>query len=175
MPHAGRARLTQELKMKIQSRATRRLIVGFFASTLLAPLATVALFPTAIAFAHEAPCPYCNVAVSDATAAILKVGRKRIEYKCVYCALAEAKTEYQGDLTVTAPSEKPSKSIVLKRTAGKWIATPSTAYFVTPTRIKHKVCQAQARAFTNKNAASAFAKSSGGTAMSLAQMNAMVK
>ena len=37
---------------------------------------------------------------------VLKAGRKRIEYKCVFCALAEAKTEYKGDVTIIAPSEK---------------------------------------------------------------------
>lgn len=112
--------------------------------------------------------------VSDATAAVLKSGRKRIEYKCIYCALAEAKTEFQGNVTISAPSEKTSHPVVLTRTGGKWSAAPATAAFVMPAHLKHKVCQAQARAFTSKTAASAFAKSSGGTVLTLAQLNAKV-
>jgi hypothetical protein len=127
------------------------------------------------AMAHAAPCPYCNMTVSDATASVLRAGRKRVEYKCVYCALSEAKTEYKGDLTITSPSEKAGKPVVMKRTGGMWTVSPATAYFVSPQRLKHKVCQQQARAFSTKAAAQAFAKTSSGMVMTLAQMNAMAR
>lgn len=156
----------------MNTKLTRRSLL----SLSVAALTTALAFPTLNvqpAFAHEAPCPYCQMTVNDATAAVLRAGRKRVEYKCVYCALAEAKTEYQGDVAVSAPSEKAGKRVVLKRTGGKWTALPATAYFVAPQHIKHKVCQAQARAFTTRAAAQSFAKKNGGMVMTLAQINAM--
>ena len=143
---------------------------------LLAGALALVCAPAIPALAHDAPCPYCNMKVSDETASVLKMGRKRIEYKCVYCALAEAKTEYPtGDLTVYSPSEKPGVSVVSKRVGGKWSVLPASATFVAPAKIKHKVCQEQARAFTNKAAAQAYAKANGYQALTLAQLNAQVK
>lgn len=123
-------------------------------------LATTFLAPTLV-FAHEAPCPYCNMKITQDTPAqdnevALKVGRKRIEYKCVFCALAEAVTEYQGDLSIAAPSEKKGEPVVLKRTADKWTALPATAHFVSRDPLKHKMCDMQARAFSTKAAAQAY-------------------
>ena len=125
---------------------------GLLATTFLAPLS---------AFAHEAPCPYCNMKITQDTPTqdnevALKVGRKRIEYKCVYCALSEAKTEYKGDLSIAAPSEKKGEPVVLKRTGGKWTALPATAHFVARDPLKHKMCDVQARAFSTKEAAQAY-------------------
>lgn len=158
--------------MKIQ--ITRRvLLAGAFAVAGSAFSPALGLAP---AMAHSAPCPYCSKTVSDDTASVLKVGRKRLEYKCAYCALAEAKTEYpSGDITVSSPSEKKGQPVVAKRIDGKWSLFPATAYYVSPAKLKHKVCQAQSRAFTTKTAATAFAKANGGTVMTLTQMNAMVK
>lgn len=156
--------------MKTLNTTRRTLLAGIAALTTAIALPALNVTP---AFAHEAPCPYCQMTVNDATAAVLRSGRKRVEYKCVYCALAEAKTEFKGDLTVSSPSEKAGKPVVLKRTGGKWTAMPATAYFVSPQHLKHSKCQAQARAFTSKAAAQSFAKKSGGMVMTLAQMNAM--
>lgn len=157
--------------MKIRF-ASRAFVLGALAVASTVSVPTLGLRR---AFAHEAPCPYCNISVSDDTASVLNVGRKRIEYKCVYCALAEAQSEYKGDLKVTSPSEKKGQPVVLKRTSGGWSALPASAFFVMPARLKHKICQAQARAFTTQAAATAFAKSSGGEVLNLAQMNARVK
>ena len=137
-------------------------------------------FPTVSVLAHEADCPYCKMPVTQDTAkedneVALRYGRKRIEYKCVYCALAEAKTEYKGDVTISAPSQIKGKPVVLKRVGGKWSAAPGTAYFVSPQRLKHKVCQAQARAFTTQAAAQSYAKKNGGDVLTLAQLYARVK
>ena len=128
------------------------ILSGLLATTFLAPLA---------AFAHEAPCPYCAMKITQDTDAqdnevALKAGRKRIEYKCVFCALSEAKTEYPGDLSIAAPSEKKGEPVVLKRTADKWTALPATAYFVYNAPLKHKICEVQARAFTSKDAAQTY-------------------
>ena len=96
--------------------------------TVLAATAAVSFVPGNFALAHEADCPYCQFPVTQDTATqdnevVLKYGRKRIEYKCVYCALAEAKTEYsEGDVTIAAPSETKGEPVILKRTDGKWSA-----------------------------------------------------
>lgn len=137
--------------MKIQPRR--------FLSGLTALFVTSALVVPALA--HDAPCPYCEMAITQDTPAqdnevALKIGRKRVEYKCVYCALSEAKTEYQGDLSILAPSEKKGEPIKLMRTGGKWSASSETLAFVTNAPLKHKECQAQARAFTTPEAAQAY-------------------
>lgn len=129
---------------------------GLFAATLLAPLGAVRP-----AFAHEAPCPYCGLTITQDTPTqdnevALKIGRKRIEYKCVFCALAEARTEYKGDLTILAPSEKKGEPVQIKREGDKWSVLPTTAVFVSNEPLKHKVCQAQARAFSTPEAAKAY-------------------
>jgi hypothetical protein len=73
--------------------------------------------------AHETDCPRCKLPVVQDTATrdnevALRYGRKRIEYRCVACALAEARTEYKNDLTILAPSEiKTSRSSSRARTA----------------------------------------------------------
>ena len=107
--------------MKLNTIVTRRVFAGLFAATLLAP------FTTPAAFAHIAPCPYCSMTIAQDTdtqdnEVALRIGRKRIEYKCVYCALAEAQTEYEGDLTILAPSEKKGEPVVIARKDGKWTA-----------------------------------------------------
>ena len=126
-------------------------------------LCAAALSLTSVpSFAHEAPCPYCNMTVTQDTATqdnevALKIGRKRIEYKCVYCALADAKTAYTGDLSILAPSEKKDEPVKLLRQNGKWSAvTPGAATdaaFVMAAPIKHKICDRQARAFSSAAAA----------------------
>lgn len=150
------------------------LLGGLFAATIFAPLGAIPVF------AHEAPCPYCAQPVTQDTPTkdnevALKVGRKRIEYKCVYCALAEAKTEFGGDLSILAPSEKKGEPVSLKRTNGKWAMLPATAHFVSSEKIKHKLCHVQARAFSTKNAAQNYAQANGGEVLTLAQLNSQVK
>ena len=135
---------------------------------------------TRVAMAHEAPCPYCAMKITQDTPTrdnetVMKYGRKRIEYKCVYCAVAEAKTEYtKGDVTIFAPSEKKGAPVIVKRTGGKWSA-PDGATFVVTQRIKHKMCHVQARAFSTNAAAQAHAKKNGGDVLTLEQLVAMAK
>lgn len=119
------------------------------------------LFCALPALSHEAPCPYCEQTITQDTAeqdneVALKIGRKRIEYKCVYCALAEAKTEYQGDLTILAPSETKGEPVKLTRRNGAWSALPATVVFVWNAPLKHKSCEVQARAFSSEAAAQAY-------------------
>jgi len=107
------------------------------------------------AVAHEAKCPVCKLDVVQDTEKLdnevaLKFGRKRIEYRCVYCALADAKN-YNGDLTILAPSEVKAKPVTLARKDGKWSASPETAVFVGQ-KVNHRSCQVGYRALTNKDA-----------------------
>lgn len=140
--------------MKTQSRRAFLALAAVFAASTLS---------LNFAAAHEADCPYCQQAITQDTATqdnevVLKYGRKRIEYKCVYCALAEAKTEYSsGDVSIAAPSEKKGEPVILKRAGGKWSAAPA-AHFVAQTPLKHKTCNVTARAFHSKSAAQAYIK-----------------
>ena len=136
--------------------------------------ATFAISPV---FAHEAPCPYCAMPVTQDTPTqdnevALKIGRKRIEYKCVYCALSEAKTEFKGDLTISAPSEKKGQPVLIKRRGEAWSVLPATAFFVASPKIKHKICQEQARAFSTQDAAKKYAAINGGDVLTLVQLDA---
>ena len=133
--------------MKLSTCLPRRAFaVAFAALTLTAGIAC--------AFAHEAPCPYCKLKITQDTATqnnetVLRMGRKRIEYKCVYCATADANNKYKdADVTILAPSEKKGQPVEITRTAGKWNA-PEGAVFV-GVKASHKICQTTYRAFTNK-------------------------
>ena len=127
----------------------RRVFVAAFAALTLG----VAALP---AFAHEAPCPYCKLKITQDTAAqdnetVLRLGRKRLEYKCVFCALSDAQTKYKdSDVTILAPSEKKGQPVEITRTAGKWDAPGGTVFVAV--KASHKICQTTYRALTNKAA-----------------------
>ena len=102
----------------MKSVFTRR---GFVTATLtgLLGVSGLALRPL---WLHEATCPVCKLDVVQDTEKLdnevaLKFGRKRIEYRCVYCALSDAKN-FNGDLTILAPSRlKESRSFSPRRRA----------------------------------------------------------
>lgn len=107
------------------------------------------------ALAHEAKCPVCKLDVVQDTDQLdnevaLKFGRKRIEYRCVFCALQDAKS-YNGDLTILAPSELKGKPVLLTRKEGKWSVAPEGAVFVGH-KVNHRQCQVGYRALTTKTA-----------------------
>lgn len=113
------------------------------------------------ASAHETPCPYCKMKVTQDTATqdnetALRYGRKRIEYKCVWCAIADTNVgKYKdSDVTILAPSETKSQPIEIKRTGGKWSAPAGTVFV--GVKASHKVCQDTYRAFTTKAAFDAY-------------------
>ena len=128
------------------------------------------------ALAHEADCPYCDMSITENTPtqdnkAALIQGKKRVSYKCVYCAVADAKSEYKGNLSISAPSEKKGRPVLIKRIGAKWSTLPATAAFVNPSKnLKHRVCQQQSRAFTTKAAAAAYAKANNGEVVTLARL-----
>jgi len=134
---------------------TRRLFLAGSLTAVMAVSLTVASLRPALA--HEAKCPVCKLDVAQDTDTLdnevaLRSGRKRIEYRCVYCALNDAKS-YTGDLTILAPSELKGKPVVLSRKDGKWSVQPETAVFVSagPT-VDHKNCAVTYRALTGQPA-----------------------
>ena len=122
---------------------------------LLAGMLAAALGSVVPGAAHEAKCPVCKLDVVQDTDKLdnevaLRSGRKRIEYRCVYCALTDAKS-YTGDITVLAPSELKGKPVLLSRKDGKWSVTPESAVFVGE-KVNHRSCQLGYRALTGKEA-----------------------
>lgn len=115
---------------------------------------------SAFASAHEGKCPMCKMDIVQNTKdqdneVALKMGNKRIEYRCVYCAFKDEK-KYKSDIVIYAPSEKKGEPVAIKRTAGKWSAPEGTVFL--NTFAKHADCAAQSRAFTSKAALDAYAK-----------------
>jgi hypothetical protein len=150
----------EEIRVKYLHTFPHRLwLAGALAAALLFGAAAIAPRP---ALAHEAKCPYCTLDVVQDTAeqdneVALRYGRKRIEYRCVFCALAQAKTEYKGDLTILAPSEIKTKPIVITRKDEKWSVSPETALFVGE-KVNHQQCQLGYRAFSSRAAFDAYVK-----------------
>lgn len=111
--------------------------------------------------AHEAECPHCeldvvqNTATQDNETALL-YGKKRIEYRCVFCAIADAEKSYTGNLTVMAPSETKGKPISIARVSGRWSAPEGTVFV--GKKVKHRYCETGYRAFTSKAAFEAHVK-----------------
>ena len=121
----------------------------------LSALFSVALLVSPVA-AHDTDCPLCSRPVMQDTAVqdnetALRFGRKRIEYRCVFCALSEAHSQYKGDLTVLAPSEIKGKPVEVSRKAGRWSVLPQGAVFV-GVGAGHAVCPTTFRAFSTRAA-----------------------
>lgn len=112
------------------------------------------------AVAHETDCSVCKLKVVQDTPTqdnevALRYGRKRIEYRCLACALADA-AKYTGDVTLLAPSEAKARPVVLSRTGGNWSA-PAGAVFLS-VNADHRVCYAANRAFSGRAAFDAYVK-----------------
>lgn len=143
----------KEFEMKSVHTVTRRLLfAGSLAALVGVGVAGPAIRP---AMAHEGKCPVCKLDVPQDTdkqdnEVALKSGRKRIEYRCVYCALSDAKS-YTGDITILAPSDVQGKPVMLMRKSGNWSSMPENAVFVGQ-KVNHRSCQLGYRAFTNKTA-----------------------
>ena len=129
----------------------RRLVTGALAALLIG--GGILIGGGRFAQAKAPKCPYCKLAVLDNRGQIdnrvtLTQGARRIEYRCVYCAIAKAKSDIKGDLTILAPSETKNKPVVITRKGGKWAAVPAKAVFVAEGG-NHRVCQVTYRAFTS--------------------------
>ena len=156
----------------------RRFLLGGLAALVFASF----VLP---AYAHETDCPLCHLSVVQDTATqnnevALRFGRKRIEYRCVWCALSEAQTDFaKGDITILAPSEIKGKPVVISRAANKWSVGPTSAVFV-GVNAGHKTCPITYRAFSNQAAFDAYLKKTGGVVkgakpLTLAQLLATTK
>lgn len=126
-------------------------------------ISILALSTPRAVLAHEAPCPYCKLTLTQNTDKIdnevaVLYGNKRIEYRCVYCAFAD-QGRYKGDLTIKAPGEKKGVSVILKRTGDKWSAPDSTVFLSSFRR--HKTCAVESRVFSSRSAFDAYVKENG--------------
>lgn len=142
---------------------------GSFARRLWITAGLTTMLTTAVAglgsrpaMAHEAKCPYCKLDVPQDTdqqdnEVALKYGRKRIEYRCVFCALAQAKSEYKGDVTILAPSDVKGKPVVITRKDDKWSISPEAAVFVGE-KVNHRQCNTGYRAFSTRAGFDAWVK-----------------
>ncbi len=145
--------------MNTRMTVSRRLLL---AAGLAAPLGTGWVGPLLRpASAHQAACPICKLDVPQDTETqdnevAIRSGRKRIEYRCVWCALNDAKT-YTGDISILAPSDVKGKPVLLTRTGGKWSAQPDGALFV-GVKVPHQECPLGYRAFTGKAAFEAWVR-----------------
>ena len=107
------------------------------------------------AYAHQAKCPFCEQDVVQDTAdqdneVALRYGKKRIEYRCVMCAIADSKN-YKGDVTVISPTEIMGKPALIARKNGQWTSEPQGLIFIGE-KVKHRHCQLGYRAFMTKSA-----------------------
>lgn len=126
--------------------------------------ALLALGTAVPAFAHDTKCPYCKMDVIQDTKeqdneVVLRYGNKRIEYRCVLCAIAQAKTKYTGDVTIVAPSTEKGKPIAIKRVAGEWTAPEGTTFVYQ--KGSHAKCQDLYRAASSHAIAESYAKAKG--------------
>ena len=108
-----------------------------------------------MAQAHDTDCPHCLLPVVQDTKTVdnevvLRYGNKRIEYRCVLCALAQAKTKYKNDLTILAPSNIKGKPVTITRKGGVWSVKEEGAVFVYA-KGNHSQCQDRYRALTDKD------------------------
>ena len=129
---------------KIKSKLSALIVVALIGGALQMPLQ-----------AHEAKCPHCELDVVQNTATqdnevALKYGKKRIEYRCLMCAIADANKSYKGDVTVLAPTELKEKPVQIVRKDGKWSAPEGIV--VLGEKVKHRFCQTGYRVFTTKAA-----------------------
>ena len=143
--------------------------------TLAAVLSLGAALP---AFAHETKCPYCKMDVVQDTKTednevALRYGNKRIEYRCVLCAIAQAKAKFKGDVTIMAPSTVKGKLIPVTRAGGKWAAPEGTVFVYQ--RGSHAKCQDLYRAASSDVAAKGYIKAKGMTEAKILTLAEMVE
>jgi len=82
---------------------------------------------------------------------------KTTAYRCVLCALADAK-DRKGDLTIVAATQMKGRSVQISRVAGKWSVSPETAVFVYAEG-DHQQCETRYRALTSSEAFKAYTAS----------------
>jgi hypothetical protein len=157
--------------MEVNRTVSRRccMLARTLATVAAAAALTLGILPGATVpavRAHETDCAFCKLPVVQDTATqdnevALRYGRKRIEYRCLVCALADAKTAYKGDVTILAPSETKNKPVVITRNSGRWSAGEGAAAFLSDGHDNHRVCYLTNRAFGSRAALDAYVKKNG--------------
>jgi hypothetical protein len=140
--------------MIVKNKVIEAIRMGAFSLLLAGGLAVPAR-------AHEAKCPHCELDLTQNTPeqdneVVLKYGKKRIEYKCVLCAIADAEKSYTGDLLVLAPAETKGQAVEIARKGGQWSAPAGTVFV--GHKVKHRYCDRGYRAFTSQAAFDAHVK-----------------
>ena len=117
-------------------------------------LMTFTAFVTSIpAQAANRMCPYCAMPLgAPSTHVWLQSSSKKVVYRCVFCAVSEAKTEYKGNLSIQAPTENSKKPLIIKRISGHWSLNQNGAAFVGK-NVSHKFCPTAHHAFTSSASA----------------------
>ena len=123
-------------------------------------------------------CEYCSLEVLGDSEVELKNAGKTVDYRCVYCALAQAK-KFKGNLFIKAPLETKGKWVTISRTSGKWSSSVPNVLFVAK-KASHVHCQTTYRAISSRKAYDAYLKKNkalvGGTvSRTLTQMLAFSK
>jgi hypothetical protein len=113
----------------------------------------------ATAVVHEVPCQFCNLMVVQNTETqdnevVLQFGNKKIEYRCVYCAISDS-GRYRGDIVIYAPSEKVGAPVIILRKEGKWATRSEQAVFINMFK-EHPQCAELSRAFHTREAFDAY-------------------
>lgn len=122
-------------------------------------------------------CPYCYLEVlkdtaeaDNAVTLTQGAGKKEVRYRCVFCAIARAKTDFKGDVTITAPTETKGKPVRILRREGKWSMEPVSALFVAVPST-HNHCQTTYRALTGKEGFDAYVAKNGALLKSARALN----
>lgn len=132
------------------------------------------------AVAHEVDCPVCKLTVKQNTdkldyEVVLRFGNKKIEYRCVNCALVDS-GRYNGDILIYAPSEKKGEPVPVRRKDGQWSA-PEGSVFLNAFK-KHADCADLSRGFWKKEALDAYVaelKPENAKALTIDQLLAEIK
>lgn len=86
----------------------------------------------------------------------LEASGKSQRYRCIMCALADAKG-VKGDLAITAASDRKGEPVRIARTNGKWSISPPEAVFAY-SEGSHEQCQNRYRAILSRNGFAAYAR-----------------
>jgi hypothetical protein len=84
----------------------------------------------------------------------LTANGKTTFYRCVMCALADARGK-KGDIEIWAPSEVKGHPVSIDRVGGKWTVSPKSVVF-TYAEGDHQQCQTRYRALSSPGAFKAY-------------------
>jgi hypothetical protein len=98
--------------------------------------------------------PILNDTAASDFRVTLKLNGKTTAYRCVLCALADAKG-MAGNIEIEAASESKGHPVHISRTDGKWSIMPEKAVFAYAEG-DHEQCETRYRALTSSDAFTAY-------------------